>query len=387
MRNPNDITAYRKEKKRKSNMNKVLVTAVLFLAILAVWMFRENIFAPLQGVANRMNTTGINEGFPIVLSGSASFSMSRTDNNFLLLSDTYLYTFTSRGGHLLAHRHNYSRPVQRATNRRILVYNFNGNEFSLFNRSGRVYEVKLDDRIVLAELGENDMAAVVTTSTAFSNILHIYNNSGSWVYRQRFIDEEVNALTFASRNNEIFVATSTVRDGDVECMLYRFRTDTEDDLIWERALPRGAWALQVRENGGYVTVLADNMLMSFDANTGQPAGSYNFDSGQLVKDIYGDEFNLVILRDYVTGKLLFITLDLQSNVINTEIMPFEQKQVEIFGEIVYTLTGEGLMMHDMHLNQLGLIELEDEFRDFVTVGQYAMILGYETIERIELTEN
>jgi hypothetical protein len=383
-RNPNDITAYRKEKKRKSNINKVLVTAVLVLGIFSVWFFRDTIFEPLRGIADRMGTTGINEGFPIVLSGSASFSMNRTDNNFLLLSDTYLYTFNNRGGQVISHRHNYSRPIERATDRRVLIYNFNGHEFSLFSRNSRIYEVRLDDRIVLAALGDNDMVAAVTTSAAFSNVLHVYNPNGNWIYRQRFIDEEVNAVAFVSRTSEIIVATSTVRDGDVECMLYRFRTDTEDDLIWSSPLPRGAWALQVRENDGLISVLADNMIISFDADTGSPLGQYVFESGQLVRDIYGEEFNLVELQDYTAGRTLFATLDLQSNLIKSEIMPFEAKQVEIYGGIVYTLTGEGLMKHDMYLNPLGLIEFGDEYRDFIIVGQYAMILGYEQIERIIL---
>jgi hypothetical protein len=378
------MNAYRRDKRRRSNMNKVLVTAVLILGIFSVWFFRDTIFEPLRGIADRMGTTGINEGFPIVLSGSAGFSMNRTDNNFLLLSDTYLYTFNHRGGQVISHRHNYARPIQRATDRRVLIYNFNGNEFSLFSRNTRAYEVVLEDRIVLAALGENDMAAVVTTSAAFSNVLHVYNAGGSWIYRQRFIDEEVNAVAFAGRTAEIIVAASTVRNGDVECTLYRFRTDSEDDLIWESAMPRGSWALQVRENDGLISVLADNLIMSFAAETGEPLGQYVFESGQLVRDVYGEEFNLIELRDYTAGRTLFVTLDLQSNLINSEIMPFEAKQVEIYGGIVYTLMGEGLMKHDMHLNRLGLIELDDEYRDFIIVNQYAMILGYEQIERIDL---
>jgi hypothetical protein len=42
------------------------------------------------------------------------------------------------------------------------------------------------------------------------------------------------------------------------------------------------------------------------------------------------------------------------------------------------------MKHDMYLNPLGIIEFEDEYRDFIIVDRYAMLLGYETIERIEL---
>jgi len=379
-----DLNAYRKEKKRKANFIKLIITALFIIGVFSVWTFRETIFSPLQGIANRVGS-GINEGFPVVLSGSAGYSMNRVDTNFLLLSDTYLYTYNYRGGQVIAHRHNYSRPMQRSTDRRTLIYNFNSHDFSLFSRNSLIYEHRLDDRIVLAELGDNDMVAVVTTSAAFSNILHIYDGQGNWRYRQRFIEEEVMAAEFARTNNEIFIATSTVRNGDVISKLYRFRTDSEDDLIWEQYLPRGAWALQVNENGNYVIVLADNMIMTLDSNSGDFIGSYGFEAGRLMKDIYGDEFNLIILSDYITGRTFYVTLDLQSQLIKAEIMPFEAKQVEIFGEIVYTLTGAGLMRHDRNLNSLGIIELEDEFRDFVIISQYAFLLGYESVERIEIT--
>jgi hypothetical protein len=384
-RNPNDVNAYRKEKKRKAVFLKLIITAIVLIAVFYVWAFRETIFSPLQGIANRVGS-GINEGFPVVLSGSAGYSMNRVDTNFLLLSDTYLYTYNYRGGQVISHRHNYARPMQKTTDRRTLIYNFNGHEFMLFSRNSLIYEQRLDDRIVLAELGGSDMAAIVTTSAAFSNILHIYDGQGNWRYRQRFIDEEVMAVEFASQNNEIFVATSTVRNGEIFCKLYRFRTDTEDDLIWEQYLPHGSWALQINENGNYVSVLADNMIMTFSADDGEFVGSYSFDSGRLVRDIYGDEFNLIILSDYVTGRTLYVTLDPQSQLIKAEIMPFEAKQVEIFGEIVYTLTGAGLIQHDKDLNQVGLIGLDDEFRDFVIVNQYAMLLGYGTIERVEIIQ-
>jgi hypothetical protein len=376
-----DLNAYRKEKKRKEIFNKLIFTAVIFIVVFSVWTFRETIFEPLRGIANRRG--GGDEGFPVVLSGSAGYSMNRVDTNFLLLSDTYLYTYNYRGGRVITHRHNYARPMQRANDRRTLIYNFNGHEFSLFTRNSLIYEEKLEDRIVLAELGDNDMVAVVTTSAAFSNILLIYDGNGNWRYRQRFIDEEVMAVEFASQSNEIFVATSTVRNGDIVSKLYRFRTDTEDDLIWQQYLPQGIWALQINENGNYISVLSDTMIMTYSGD-GEFIGSYGFDSGRLVRDIYGDEFNLVILSDYVTGRTLYVTLDPQSHLIKSEIMPFEVKQVEIFGEIVYTLTGAGLIQHDRELNQLGIIELEDEFRDFVIVNQHAMLLGYGTVERVEL---
>jgi len=64
-------------------------------------------------------------------------------------------------------------------------------------------------------------------------------------------------------------------------------------------------------------------------------------------------------------------------------MPFEAKQVEISGDIVYTLTGSSIVLHDRFLNRVGEIELDDEYRGFLIIGNYALILGYETIERVE----
>jgi hypothetical protein len=381
-RNPNDITAYRKKRERRTRLYMMLSIALLAFGIFFIWTSGD-VFESMREIVSSIGASE-SGGFPVMLSGSAGYSMNRLGQSFTLLSDTYLYTYSERGGEIFAFRHNYARPLGSATDRRALVYNFNGNEFMLFSRNSLIYERSLDDRIVLAELGNDDMAAIVTTSAAFSNVLHVYDGQGNWRYRQRFIDEEVMAVEFAGGNNEIFVATATVRNGDVISKLYRFRTDDEDDLIWEQQLPQGALALQINENGNYVTVLADNMIMTFKSDSGEFVGSYSFEAGRLVRDIYGDEFNLIVLNDYVTGRTLYITLDPQSHLIKAEIMPFEAKQVEIFGEIVYTLTGAGLIRHDIELNPLGIIELEDEFRDFVIVNQYAMLLGYESVERVEI---
>jgi len=383
-RNPNDITAYRKKRKRRNNIYKFLAIVLTVFGIFFIWTNGEKIFEPLRGIASRTGTTESGEGFPIMLSGSAGYSMNRFGSNFLLLSDTYLYTYNSGGGQIFAYRHNYARPFQSATDRRILLYNLNANEFSLFNRNGRIYEVKLDDRIVLAELGNNDMAAVVTTSTAFSNILYVYDGNGKWRYTKRFIDEEVNAVAFTSRNNEIIVATSAVRNGEIISKIYRLRVDTTDDVIWERTLPSDVWALNVRENGNYVTVLADNMMLSLYSADGEVAGSYAFTSGSLVRPVFGVGFNMVVLSDYVTGRTLFVTLDEKSNIISSEIMPFEAKQVEISGDMVYTLTGDTLNVYDKFIVQTGVIALEDEYKDFITADKYALLLGYETIERVAL---
>ncbi|MCL1824019.1 MAG: DUF5711 family protein [Oscillospiraceae bacterium] len=383
-RNPNDILAYRKKSKRKSRIYKFIAVFMVIFIIFFIWTNGTAVFEPFRDIARYFNKSESEEGFPIAVSGSASFSLNRFGQNFLLLNDTYLNTYTDKGGQLLAFRHNYANPVQRVTNKRILLYNFNSYEFSLFNRNSRIYEIKLDEKIVLAELGNNDMAAVVTSSTAFSNILHIYDDDGKWRYTKRFIDEEVNAVTFTSKSNEIIVVTVSARNGEIISKAYRLRTDTAtDDIVWEQTLPADALALNVYENKNYINILADNMIISLNSSDGEIAGSYQFNDGNLLKPpVFSADFNLIILNDYITKRALYVTLDEQCNLISSKMIPFEVKKVEISGEIVYTLSGSAIIRHDKFLQETNATAIEDEYRDFIILNKNALLLGYEAIEQI-----
>jgi hypothetical protein len=381
-RNPNDITAYRRKRERKSKLYMSLSIILLTFGIFFIWTSGDIFESARELVSNIASSDS--GGFPIMLSGSASYSLNRLGPNFTLLSDTYLYTYNERGGEVFSFRHNYTRPIARVSDRRILVYNFNSGEFSLFSRNGRNFENKLDDRIILAEIGGNDSVAIVTTSATFSNILYIYDSNGNFRYRRRFVDEEVNAVTFTSKNNEILVATSTLQRGVLVSKIYRLRTDREDDIIWEAVMPGDALVLKLHENGNFISALADNMMLSVDTNTGAIDGWYEFRAGRLLMPVFGDNYNLVVLSDYVTGRTLYLTLDERSNLISTQNMPFEVKRVEIYDNIVYTLTGDSLFLHDRFLNAAGRVEFEEEYRDFIRAGNYTLLLGYEAIEQAAL---
>jgi len=307
-RNPNDIRAYRKKRERRNRLYMMLSMTLLVFGIFFIWTSGDP-FEWLRGIARSVNRAESGQGFPVQLSGSAGYTMSEFGSGFTLLSDTYLYTYSERGGRTLAFRHNYSRAIQRTTDRRTLIYNFNGNDFSVFDRTRRIYENSTDDRIVLAELGNNDFVAIVTTSTTFANVLQVYDASGNWRYTRRFIDEDINAVTFTSRANEILVAVSTVQEGVAVSKVYRLRTDSEDDVIWESEWFPDSMFIYLVERNNLVSVLADNMMLVLNTNTGGNEGWFEFSTGQLKHPVFGDNFHLVELADYVTGRTLYVTLD------------------------------------------------------------------------------
>ena len=94
-----DLTAYRKKRKQKQFYKKLVIASAALIVIVVIAANFSSIIEPLRGIASRIETkTSEDVGFPIKLPGSASYSFDSFGDNFLLLTDTYLYIFGINGG-------------------------------------------------------------------------------------------------------------------------------------------------------------------------------------------------------------------------------------------------------------------------------------------------
>lgn len=387
MANLNDITAYRKKKKRKSLVYKAAAIGLLMLGFAVIWINAETIFEPVRGIASRINnTTSSSEGFPVRLPGSAKYSFSAFGGNFLLLTDTYLYTYAASGKQIYALQHEYSDPVQLASDRRILLYDHNSYEFSLYSKTSKIYEEKLDDKIVSGALGGDDRVAVVTSSQLYANVLRVYSGSGKNEFTRKFVDEDVNSVAFTGEDKRVVVGVSTVENGEITSWVYKLRTDSEDDVVWKYGLPAGSWVLKVSESGGVVYALCDNLFAAISLDTGTLLGSYSFGTGTLVYPVIGSGLSLMLFSDYKTGVTTLVSFDKNAGVIASRAMPITLNRLVIQGDAVYTLTGRELAAYDRFLNPVQTVLLDEEYEDFIIMDKEAFLLAYERVDRKSLVE-
>ena len=97
----NDVTLYRKKKKKAKLIRNFIIWLVIVAAAVPVWIYRDTIFEPLRGIASRIQTTTTETaGYPISLTGRSDYSFCAMNDSFALLSDTYLYSYNENGGHL-----------------------------------------------------------------------------------------------------------------------------------------------------------------------------------------------------------------------------------------------------------------------------------------------
>ncbi|MCM1488086.1 MAG: DUF5711 family protein, partial [Firmicutes bacterium] len=236
-----DLMAYKKKRKQKSLIVKLIAVLAIFILAIVIAANFSAIVEPLRGIASKIETKTSDEvGFPIKLSGSASYSFDSFGDNFSLLTDTYLYTYGMNGGQNFAFRHGYSNPIQYTNTKRVLLYDKDYYGFSLYNKTRQLYSERLEDKIVFASLGGDDTAAVVTNSDRYSNIIYIYDGRGEWKYTRKYIDENVMNVQFSSDERYIYVCVMGVENGEIYTAVNKYDTTAETDAVWTYKLQRSS---------------------------------------------------------------------------------------------------------------------------------------------------
>ena len=379
-----DLVAYRKKRKQKSNIIKLAVlTGVVLLVIIIAANF-NSIIEPFRGIASQISTkTSDDVGFPVQLPGSATYSFSRFGDDFLLLTDTYLYTFGTNGGQNYAFRHGCTNAVQAANDKRILLYDKGYYEFSLFNHTSQIYENTMEEKIVYGTLSNNDMAVVVTSSSRFSNVLYVYDGSGDWKYKRKFTDENVMSAVFSGDDRYIYVTSIGVENGEIYSAIYKFDINSTEDEIWRYQVDSSSIPCLSSCRNGLVTVVYDNLTVAVRENNGELVNSFEF-SGKLLSADFSNSATAVLYLDDATNRIVLAMLDSQNALVNEKKVNASVNKVVLDGSSAFVLENDGIICYNEKLDEQYAVEIAEEFSTFIKIGNNVYLLGYDSVQQQSL---
>jgi hypothetical protein len=377
----NDSSTHRRQQKKQKTFAGVIVLCVFAIAVLLVYFNWGTITAPFEGIA-RPNRGSGEVGFPVRLPGSASYNLNQFDTGFMVLTETYIYTYNSDGSSNYEYQHGYGTPKASVSGKRILVYDENGRQFSLFGKNGRIYEKSSDERIVYGKVGENERTAIVYRGASHANVLEIYDGNGEWRYRKRFSDENIMQVDFASSDNDIVVTSIGFRGGDMTAFVRRYDTlSEEEDGIWEAELPKNIMPLSVYVKGGNVFVLCNSAFFVLNSNSGDLIGSYEY-RGTLIDFAFLDNAAALLVDDYTAGNLNIISLDETAELIGITETPTGTLQLELHGRSIVALRSDVLVKYEHDLKEYEELELREEYSRFIYVDNEILLLGYNAVNRL-----
>ena len=375
-----DLVEYRKKRKQKRMLTKLIIVLLIFTLILVIAANFTSIIEPLRGLVSRIDTKTSNDvGFPIKLPGSASYSFDSFGDSFLLLTDTYLYTFGMNGGQNYALRHGYSNPTQCSNSKRILLYDKDYNAFSLYSKTSLIYSGSVEEKIVLASLGNNDTAAIVTNSDRYSNIIYIYNGRGEWRYTRKFIDENVMNVMFSSEERYIYVSTIGVENGEIYSAIYKYDITNESDAIWSYRLNNFSIPLDMYVKGGRIHIVYDNHAVSLSETDGAVIGERAF-SGTVLCCDFSDSLDAVVYTDASTNRKTLVMLDNEMELVSSRSVNPNINRVIADGSNVYLVESGMLYGYDSQTEAIVEKPLFDDYVSFIKIGSSVLLLGYNSVD-------
>ena len=373
----NDINKYRQKKKRKSFLLKTGIFLLLILAGVLVYINRETLFAPFKDMLLRSD----GGGFPVTLPGSTHYDLGEMGENFYLLTDTYIYTYNGEGARIAGIQHGFQNPAAVSNSKRALVYDKNGTSFKLFSRTEEIFKNTVDNSIVFAQIGNNERTAVVTTSTRYSNYLIVYNAEGKQIFRWASPDEKIMDVCFGSGDTSVYASVIGEKNGELRGSIVKFDLAGSETEAWRGSIGDNiTYSLELCTDGVYAVTASGAFL--FDEQTGEIIANNAY-----TRQVYGipksDGARVVLFRDTGSNNETAVAY-------NSRLEPAYSASLDgvtafdVDGGQLYVLDGAELRVYNFALEGIKIYELDDEYSNLKIINGCAYLLGYNTVQRVEL---
>ena len=355
----NDMALYRKKKKRAKRIRNLIILAVVIVAVALLWVYRDVIFEPLRGIASKIdNTTTTSVGYPVKLEASSDYELLPMGDSFVLVTDTYMYTYASNGGQRYALQHGYVTPTSVSNNKRVLIYDKGGHDFSLYNKNARIYQQSIKDEIIVSGfLSDNENVAIVTSSGSYSNIIYIYDGNGEWLYTQKFVDSLVMQAAFSPDNKEIYLALAHSEDGSIKTEIKKIRPGKENSELWSYEID-DCLSVDICFTDDVLTVYGDDRITTISKD-GKLLGSYGY-TGALEK-ISSTPGERIVVTDNSTKNSTITLFNEKCEVTATVVSEEKVKRIYKCDNGYLMLMDRQLALYDQSLNIIKQTTLDDEY--------------------------
>ena len=381
----------RRNKKKRDKFIKKLIIVAIAAAVILIFVFTKDIWYPkLDGILGKIptpnNTAELAEGnFPISIEGGADYQLKALDDNIVLSDDSHLLVYNNDGKVITSEQHTYSNPITAIGDKRILLYDLGGNDFSLYSKYQNIYKKTTDDPILIARLGSDDSAAVVVKSDKYPSELMVYDENGKNIFNYKSVSRIID-VTFDSDNSGCYITTLGAKNGLIVSQMIYYQFDHID--YDEKGSPLPVWqseeietlALSVRLFGDNIIMFGDKACAYFDSN-GNLLKTYEYER-DLVDYSSNSSIGAMIFRNEERRTSQLVTIDSATGVINEKALDYDVLNLQVNENNVYLQSKNGVESCTVTGDMLSSVDLDTEYDDFLRLDNYIYLLGYDEVNRI-----
>lgn len=349
---------------------------MVFLIIVSILLLTNKRFQEAVGID--INPIGRSElvekdaGYPIELPLSAKYNIEDMGKDIVLLTDTYVFTYSYKGRELISSFHGYKVPVLRTNAKRYLVFDEGGSELIVGGRSKEYFRKTYDDKIMLARLSKSNDIAVVTDSSRYESVMIIYDKRGEEIFKWSSDEQKIIEVEFTADSTGCIVSTIGARDGQISTKVHRF--DFADDKEqWNTELV-GTMALSMNAlTDGRTVIIGDDKSVILD-KVGQLA--YDSEYRLPVKGYSSAGGMAVIALDDITNRqtiLRYFSSDAEekSDIVLSDTV----KSVLVKDKTIFVLDEKTIIVYNANMEKVSSRELEYDYSQLLVIDREYYLIG------------
>ncbi len=260
-----------------------------------------------------------------------------------------LTVFTATGRQTIGSMHHYTNPVAVASDRYLLVYDYGGTQFSLYNSYTRVYEGKSEYPIFGASVSDSGSFALISQSEKYTSAVLLYNSNFSMIGRYNKTGY-VTGVSINSRGTLLAIMTSRTESGFWSTELELYKPGETAPRAQKDVASSVGLACEFTGNDT-VAVLCSGGLVHINSK-GEIRERYDFSERTLAQfDLCEDGAVLCLQAESVTVQDSLIVFDRNGAVRYQNALPEKAEQIRRFGNSVFLLTANGVGRFDISNRQ------------------------------------
>lgn len=383
----NELQKRRRKKKTKNFAKKLVAFLVIAALGVTAYLLRDKWLPFFEGIGSRYGAALQNSGelaegnFPILVAEQTfSYQTGTTDTTLVYLDDTHMRMYSEDGMIIADRQLGYSAPILKFGGKRALVYDSGGKEFRVESKQKTVFEKTMDNNIIFARIGANDMTAAVTESDSYACVLNVFNPDGSDCYTLKNADGRITDMTFKRSGTGCVLSSIGVSGGKLVSTLYSYSFNAETADWQSSAVDTFVMSVNILDNGN-IAAVGDTKCV-FLSPEGNVIGEYVYPSRLIDYDCNGKIASFLFENEELREYTAVIVSDISVGGISTDIGK-TAKSIQVDGDNTLVLTSDGITAYSPDGLPVVSVTTSDEYIDFVKSGDYVFLKGYTEINRID----
>ena len=386
-----EIREARQREKNKRRIRTIAILSVVAVFAGLAYFTRAHWVPQLESVLERPKETIVNDGevkkgnFPLSFDEGSVSSIGCSGSYLLCLDKNQIRFYDEEGNEENSFSHNYADPVMRSTDNRVLLYDKGGSSLMVLGRKNEVFSKVVKNKLIMAELAENNNVAVVTSDKKYAGILTIYDGNGRELYTWSS-SSALLSVTFDKSGNGCFVTTYASKGGKLGSVVRYITFDKKDPEMESKTLPVLALKALQNDNGDF-WVVGDTAFYRLDDN-GKVITEYSY-QGRL-KDFDVDRSCAAVVLDGVQRRSsVLMIFDSNSTKESPDYIAENNdgapERLKIKDGKTVLLKENSIDCYDRFGNLTATAECSSNYNDFVYLEDNVYFRDYREVNKISFS--